>query len=137
MITEVHDHPEGTVSSLVVGIVDDFRDLVRQEMALARQHMAEDLRKTRDASLLWGSGLATLFLSAIAFVIAAAYLIHAAALPATAADPASIPMWGCFGIVGIVLAIGGAFLIAYGRRTFESIRVVDQIDKTVKEISGD
>jgi len=136
MITEVHDHPERTVSSLVAGIVDDFRDLVRQEMLLARQRISEDLRKTREASFLWGSGIGTLFLSAIAFVLALAELIHSAALPAGAGDPASIPMWGCFAIVGALLASGGSVLVFYGQKMLESIHVVDQIDRAVKEISN-
>jgi len=137
MITEVQDHPEAGVSSLVGGIVEDFRDLVHQELLLARQKISEDLRKTREASLFWGCGLGVIFLAGVAFSLMLANLIHVASTPG-GGDPAAIPMWACHGIVGFLLAIVGGILVAMGQKKFESIHLVDnQIGQAVKEISND
>jgi len=137
MVTELQDHPEVSIGSLVGGIVDDFRDLVHQELLLARQRIAEDLRKTREATLVWGIGIGVFFLSGIAFSLMLANLLHSATSPA-GDDPAAVPMWACHGLVGILLAIGGVVAIVVGKKKFDSIHLVDnQIDQAVKEISND
>jgi len=130
MITEVHDQPEASIGSLVSGIVDDFRDLVRQELLLARQRVAEDLRITREATLIWALGIGAALISGIAFCLMLAHLLHTATSPV--GDPAAVPLWACYGIVGVVSSIGGAVAFAAGRKKFESIRLVDnQVDKEV------
>lgn len=137
MSTEIQDPPEASVSSLVGGIVDDFRDLMRQELLLAREQIAQDLRKTREATLVWGLGIGTIFLGGIAFCLMLANLIHAATSPA-GSDPATIPMWACHGIVGVLLSLGGAAGMVAGQKKFDSIHLVNkQIDKAIKEISND
>lgn len=138
MITEVQDQPEASIGSLVSGIVDDFRDLVRQELLLARQRIADDLRKTREASLILGLGVGAIFLGGIALCLMLANLLHIATAPA-GTDPAAIPLWGCYGIVGILFAIGGSVAVFSGRKVIESIRLIDttQIEPASKEISDD
>jgi len=37
------------------------------------------------------------------------------------ADPASVPLWGCFGLVGVALAISGGALIFAGMKRFDSV----------------
>jgi hypothetical protein len=132
MITEVHDQPEVSMGSLVSGIVDDFRDLVRQELLLARQRIAEDLRKTREATLVWALSVGAMLVSGITFSMMLAHLLHTATSPA--GDPASVPLWACYGIVGVVSAIGGAAAFVAGRKKFESIRLVDS--QARKEVSN-
>lgn len=137
MSTAVQDHPEASIGSLMGGIVDDFRDLMRQELLLAREQIAEDLRKTKEASLVWGLGIGAFFLSGFAFCLMVANLLHSLTSPGSG-DPASIPMWGCYGIVGVLLTIGGVVGVVAGQKRFDSIHLVDnQIDKAVKEISHD
>jgi len=137
MSTEIQDHPEMSVSSLMGGIVDDLRDLVRQELLLARDRIAEDLRKTREASLVWGLGIGAFLLSGFAFCLMLANLLHSVTSPGSS-DPAAIPMWACHGIVGFLLTIGGVVGVVSGQKRFDSIHLVEnQIDKAVKEISND
>jgi hypothetical protein len=137
MSTELHDHPEASIGSLMGGIVDDFRDLVRQELLLAREQIAEDLRKTREASLVWGLGIGAFFLGGFSFCLMLANLLHSVTSHGNT-DPAAIPMWACYGIVGFLLTIGGVVGVVAGQKRFDSIHLVDnQIDKAVKEISND
>jgi hypothetical protein len=124
MITEVQDQPEASVSSLVGGIIDDFRDLVRQEVLLGRKMVADDLRKSREAGLLWGIGIGVAFLGGVAFCLMLANLLHAITSPA-GSDPAAIPMWACHGIVALVMTIGGAILIGLGQQKFDSIHLIE------------
>lgn len=137
MSTEIQDHPEESIASLVGGIADDFRDLVRQELLLARQQISEDLQKTREAALVWGLGIGAIFLGGIAFCLMLANLLHTATSPG-GSDPAAIPLWACHGIVAVVLWIVGAVGVVGGRKKFDSIHMVEnQIDKAMKEISHD
>jgi len=132
MITDVQDD-RGSIGTLMSGIVDDCRDLVRQELLLARQRFAEDMRKTREGTLAWAIAFGVFFLSGIAFCLMFAHALYAATSPAT--DPAGLPMWACYGIVGVVLAIVGGAAFVMGRQKFESIRLVD--GKSDKEASND
>lgn len=135
MITEVQDQPEASVGSLVSGIVDDFRELVRQELLLARQRIAEDLRKTREATLAWALGIGATFFGGIAFCFMLAHLLHTATSPV--ADPSAVPLWACYGIVGVLMTVGGAAAFVAGRKKLESIRLLDTQDtQAAKEISN-
>ena len=135
MISEVQDHPEASVSSLMGGIVDDFRELVRQELRRCpkdRRRSAEDPRGQSDLGL----GHRRPLVAGIAFSLMLANLLHVASTPGIA-DPAAIPLWGCHGIVGVLLAVAGGILVVLGRKKFESIHFVDnQFDQAVKEISN-
>jgi len=133
MITEVENPPMESATSIVSGIVDDFRDLVKQEFHLAHQELREDFRKTREASLLWGTGVGMIFLSAIAFVLMLANGLHTLTSPA-GTDPASLPLWGCYAIVSVLLAILGVAVAIVGQNRFDSISLLaNQFNRVTKE----
>lgn len=134
MTTVLENHTEESVTSLVSGIVDDFRDLVKHEIHLAREEVTTDLRKTREAGILLGIGAFVLLLASVAFVLMLANLLHTATSP-SGSDPASIPMWACYGIVALLLGSFGGLVAWLGQKKFASIHLVDkQLNHLAKEI---
>jgi hypothetical protein len=78
-------------------------------------------------------GVGTVTLGIILLSLMLVYLLHWLSLP-TGSDQASIPLWGCFGIVSAVfLAIGAAISWA-GYKKFESFTLLpEKTAQTVKE----
>jgi len=110
MASDLHPSTEQTTTSLVSGIIDDFERLLKQQMELTRQEIANDVRKAQQAALSLACGAGVSFLSGVAMFFALVHLIHWATGP-TGMDPATVPLWGCFAIVGFVLAVAGAILV--------------------------
>jgi hypothetical protein len=72
------------------------------------------MRKAREAILSLAIGVGVTFLAAVATFFALIHLIHWVTGPA-GMDPAWLPLWACYGIVGVILgATGGSLLIAAG-----------------------
>lgn len=116
---------EQSVSAIVGGIVADVQNLARQEIALAREEIKEELNTAKTAGIKLGIGVGVL-------VIGALFLLIFLALGL--ADLLNIPAWGGFGIVGLVFAIAGAVLLVLGRKDAENIQPVPtKTVETMKE----
>jgi hypothetical protein len=92
-----------------------------------------DLRKSKDAivALAIGAGAAALGLIFAGLMVV--YLLHWLTSP-PASDPASIPLWGCYGIVTLVFLGSGTALLLAGKKKFESFNPLPvQTVETVKE----
>lgn len=118
---------EPSLSSLVTGIVHDAQQLMKQEAALAREEIKQELVKTRDAALEFAAAAAVSALAAIFLLLGLVFLIYWASWE-------RIPLWGCFGIVGIVLAVVGGILLYAGRNRAEDLHLVPrQTVETLRE----
>jgi HAMP domain-containing protein len=111
MASDLHPQTEQSATSLVSGIIEDFEQLVKQQMELTRQEIAIDLQRARDATLNLAVGAGVIFLAAVSLFFALVHLIHWATGPA-GMDPAWLPLWACYGIIGFVLAVIGAILLS-------------------------
>jgi hypothetical protein len=123
MATEVHNHAEPSLSSLLGGIVNDVQDLVKQQFKLARHEIEADLRKSKEGASILALGVGFVLLGAIMLCLMLAHLMHWLASPSTM-DPASLPLWACHAIVGAVLLVPGGFLIVAGKKKIEQINPV-------------
>jgi len=126
MSTSLHTETGPTVTQLVGGIMHDAQDLMRQQMALFRAEMQEDLRKTKEVAIFLACGffLAQIGLSVLCFMFV--YLLHSL-------QPA-MPLWGCFGIVGGILAVAGGVCLAGGIYYLKSFNPLpDESAKALKE----
>ena len=121
MATEVQNHSEQSVTTLVSGIVTDVQDLIKQQLQLTRKEIEADFRKTREAASLLVFGIAIMFFGGFAFCLMMAHLIHYLAYPAGyVTDTATIPLWGCHGIVAAVFLVAGGCLAFLGKQKFDS-----------------
>ena len=110
-----------SVTELVRGIVDDAQELIKQQVALVRAEIKQDMRRTKEAVTSLAAGGVVAFLGVVLLCFLLVHLIHWLTLPAgQQVDPASVPLWGCFGIVGGVLTLVGGVLIYLGIQRFNS-----------------
>jgi hypothetical protein len=95
----------------VTGIVNDVRELVNQQLSLFRAEMVSDLRKTRNAAIPLAIGAVVLLLGVVLLAVTLAQLLYYAT---------AWPLWVCYGVVGLVLAIVGGALVYLGKKKFDS-----------------
>lgn len=119
-----------SVSTLVSGIVQDAQQLVRQEMALARQEIKEEINKAIVAAVSFAVAGVVGVVGCWMVCLMLVYLLWSMT---GHRDDASVPLWGCYGIVAaLFLAVGTTlFYIAKSkasqidlipRRTVESVK---------------
>jgi uncharacterized membrane protein len=116
---------EATVAGLLRGVVDDIRDLFRQEIALARYEIRDEISKARTAAIAYGVAGATL---------AAAGLLLLFAIGRGIAALLNWPVWAGYGLFAIVLGIAGLALLSYAQSQMRRVKAVpEQTVKTMKE----
>ena len=99
---------------------------MKQQMALFKQEIKEDVHKTVQAATAIAAGAGIALIGAVLFSLMLVYLIQWLA-PAMA-------LWLCYLIVGAVLAAVGGALIYAGKRKFASFNPLpDQSVQAVKE----
>jgi len=132
MANEVHaPTDEASMTSLVRGIINDVGDLIRQEIRFARTEMKSDVRKVSRAGAVLALGAGTVSLGVVFAALMLVYLIHHLS---GAPDSASIPLWGCYGIVAAVFLIVGAGLSFMGYNALQKLNPLpDQTAQSVKE----
>jgi len=134
MATEVQNHSEQSMASLVGGIVGDVQDLIKQQLELTRTEIEADFRKTREAASFLAFGMGVFLFGCFAFCLMAAHLIHFLSTPAGFQDPATVPLWGCYGIVAAVLLVVGGGMAFAGKKKFDSFNPLpDESAQVLKE----
>lgn len=107
---DLHAADQPTIASLVKGILDDAMELMRQQFAMFKAELRADFAKVRNAVVLLAAGVGPLLLGGLMLCFTLVHLLHWATAP-SGSDPATIPLWGCYGIVaGAFLILGGGLL---------------------------
>jgi hypothetical protein len=116
---------EPSLAQLLTGIVNDAKELMRQELALAKHEIREDLRKTTKAMLSLGVGIGVAAIGGLLLILMLVHLLNALA---------GLPLWACYGIVGGLFLIIGGVLLLLAKNTIARIDVVPpQTVETMKE----
>jgi fructose-specific phosphotransferase system IIC component len=113
-----------SIPVLVRGLLDDARDLIREELQLARAEIREEISQVQSA--------------AIAFAIAAAVGLMGAMLLSVAIGGAIAyflrwPPWAGYGITAILFLAAGWGLCLYGRGRLRAVRAMPETTGTIKE----
>jgi hypothetical protein len=117
-----------SIGSLVAGILSDARDLFAQELKLAKKEISEDIQKTKSAATALAVGLGILAISVGLLLLMLVHLIH---------ETTALPLWGSYGIVGVVVGIVGAVLLFMGKNKVQEVDFKpEQTAKAVKEDVG-
>jgi Putative Actinobacterial Holin-X, holin superfamily III len=133
MSNEPRSPAEPSTTSLLGGIISDFGNLIKQEIRFAKAEFKSDLGKTREAATALGLGVGVASLSGLLLVWMLVHLLHWATSPADM-DKATLPLWACFGIVGLVFGVIGGVLVMSGIRKFQSFNPLpDETAQSIKE----
>ena len=120
----MHDESLG---GLIRGIMHDLRTLVREEIALARVEIREQVGHARAAAISLGMAAGALLIGGVFLLIAAATAI---------ADILDWPAWSGFLIIAVLLSLVGFVALAAGRRQVRQVRPVpEETVTTIKENS--
>lgn len=126
MATDFQTGQEPRLSELITGIVSDAEELVKQQLALFRTEIKEEVRKTKEATLSLSGGV---FLGVLGIVLLAFGLVYLLAWVFPA-----VPLFGWFLIVGAILAGAGAALVWQGKTRLSSLHAVpEQSAQALKE----
>ena len=121
------DFVQESTGTLIRGILNDLRTLIREEIALARVEMREQAGRARSAALSFGIAAAALAFGAIFLLVAMALGI---------ANLLGWPAWTGFLIMALLLCIGGYFTLSSGRKQLASVHAVpEETVTTLKENS--
>ena len=113
-----------SLAALLGGIMKDAKDLLVQELTLAKLEGRDELRQIKTAALSLGIGVGV---AAVGGILLSVMLVH------VLAAYTDIPLWGCYGIVGSVFGVLGWVLLASGKHKIEEIDVMPQTVETMKE----
>jgi Putative Actinobacterial Holin-X, holin superfamily III len=108
---------EPTLAQLVSELVSDAKQLLRQEVALAKHEIQEEVRKTKIAVVSLGAGIAIAALGGLLLIIMLVHLLNALT---------DLPLWACYGIVGGMCALVGVVLLYTGKKQMARIDMVPQ-----------
>ena len=108
---------EPSFVSLLGGIANDATELLRQEMALTKLEVKYELCKAKSAAIALGIGIGTMAMGGILLML---MLVHVLGAFTT------IPLWGCYGIVGGLLVVLGGGLLVAGKTKAETVDVVPE-----------
>jgi high-affinity Fe2+/Pb2+ permease len=110
---ETQTLPEGaSLTGLVSGIIEDTQQLLKQQVALIRSEIKQDLKTTTDAAKYLGIGAGVAAAGGLMLVFALVYLLKWL-FPA-------LDESACYAIVGGALLAIGAVLIYGGLRLFKA-----------------
>ncbi len=124
--------PENSVTGLIGGIVQDVEDLLKQQLVLFKAELSSDLTKAKEAAVSMALGVGVLLGGAGLLCLMLVFALH---------EYTPIPLWGCFGIVGGVLAVAGVALLYAGKARIESMPGLQesarQLEKNVQTLKTD
>jgi hypothetical protein len=131
MANDLQTSSDTSVVSLVTGIINDAQELFKQQLALFKYEVREDLRKSREAALSLAIGAGIAFVGVVLLCFMLVHLMHWA-IPA-AGGPV-VPLWVCYATIGGVLTLLGGALIYAGKKKFDSFNPLpDQSVEAIKE----
>lgn len=120
-MSDFHTDAAPSVTELVGGIVGDVQDLIKQQFALFKHEVREDIRKAKDATVSLVLGGAILAVGGILLCLMLVHLLHWAA--------PTLPLWSCYAIVGGGLTLIGGIGLYVGYRQVKSVNPLP--DETV------
>jgi Putative Actinobacterial Holin-X, holin superfamily III len=100
--------PKPSVMSLIRGIIDDAKELVFAQYEYRKFQTLQQAAKAKTLAIWLGLGVVLTGVGGLLLVLMVVHLLHAFT---------DLPLWGCYGIVGIILlTIGAVFLYSAKRR---------------------
>jgi hypothetical protein len=113
-----------SVGALLGGLLKNAKDLLGQELRLAKLEGQEELRQIKNGTLVLGVGIGAGAIGGWLLILMLVHMLEAFT---------DLPLWGCYGIVGGVFGLLGVVLLARGKHQVTDIDVLPQTVETMKE----
>lgn len=127
MTNEVLDAPEPSMASLAGGIVNDAQTLIKQELALAKREVADELIKGKTALMTLGTSIGIGLVGAVLLGFMLVYFLHGV-------WSELLSLGACHGIVGAALVILGRGLFLLGKKRARAVNLMpEQTIATMKD----
>lgn len=112
------------VGELVAGLVQDVKDLIRQQVMLARDEIRGEGRKVKTAVISSAIAIGAAVVGGLLLVLMVVHGLNAV----------GVPLWVSYGIVGLALMITAAVLASRARKAAATFHLVPPATaRTVKE----
>ena len=113
-----------SIPTLIKGLLDDARDLIREELQLFRAEFREEVSALQTVTIAFAVAAVVGLLGAMLFAIA---------LGGAVAYFLRWPAWAGYGVVAVLFLAGGYGLCLYGRARMRVIRAIPNTTDTMKE----
>jgi uncharacterized membrane protein YqjE len=118
------DQVRTSVPTLIREVVSDARQLIHDELLLARAEAREQAGEAKSLGMIAGA--------AVLFALTGIVLI-AAAIGVALADVLGWPMWAGIGIVAVLFCVGGFVLYSLGRSRMSALRIMPKTKASLQE----
>jgi len=112
------------IPTLIRGLLDDARDLIREELQLARAEVREEVSAAQNAVIAFAISaviaLIGVMLLSVAIGGAVAYFLH-------------WPPWAGYGVTALLFLAAGWGACIYARGRLNAIRAIPNTTETMKE----
>lgn len=116
---------EPSIAQLVSDLLVDVKQLMRQEVELAKHEIRGEVRKTIGVLTAFGAGIGLAALGGLLFIIMVVHLLNAVT---------ELPLWACYGIVAGLCVVVSLILLYLGKKRMSQIDIVpQQTVETMKE----
>jgi uncharacterized membrane protein YqjE len=115
---------DASTFELLRDLLNDVRTLVRQEIALARAELGEELRRLVGAVLIAVGAMAALVVAGVWLLIAVSQGLAALF---------GWPLWGTYGGVGLAIGAVGAVMALVAWRLTRTLRVLPKTRQSLRE----
>ncbi|MGC4097060.1 MAG: phage holin family protein [Nitrospira sp.] len=114
------------IAGLLGGLMGDVRALIRQELRLMRHEFEAEFTKVRHGVVSIGIGLGVAGIGSIFALTMLVYVLN---------ELTPLPLWACYGAVGMFLVVIGGWLLMRGRHLLGSFDIVPR--RTLHAIKED
>jgi uncharacterized membrane protein len=121
---DMRDSEAGSLTGLVSGIVNDLQELFKQQIALFKHELREELRQTAMAAVSCVLGGVVCAVGTLLFAFGIVHLLSWGT---------ELPLWGSFLIFAAVFLVVGGILAAVGAAKFKSIKPPAETAEALKE----
>ncbi|HEY5932209.1 MAG TPA: phage holin family protein, partial [Nitrospira sp.] len=97
------------------GLIGDARTLIRQELQLLRDEVFSEISKFRQAAVAMGVGIGFAALGGLFALIMLVHVLH---------EFVHLPLWACYGLIGVILLAVGAALLIKAKNALQSFNLI-------------
>ena len=127
MRTQEEMHRSGNgIFGLLCGLIGDARTLIRQELQLLRDEVFSEISKFRQAAVAMGVGIGFAALGGLFALIMLVHVLH---------EFVHLPLWACYGLIGVILLAVGAALLIKAKNALQSFNLIPR--RTLHSVKED